>query len=315
MDITMDAAEMARLYSYTVPEPISLETARDWWTLRAGETRVTMLALDETGCAIGYWDVDRETWMNAGHFYVKVIVAPQARGHRLGTQMYADALHLALGLGATHLESTVREEDSVSVRFAERRGFKVERHLFESCLELEHFDEHPFDDLMEGLRVEGFSFFSLARAGLNEANRHRLYEVNRSAALDDPANTGAFPDYYAFSKNVFDAAWFRADTQILAAHADCWVGLAAIGIYPADRHAYNAFTGVLREYRGRGLAQALKLQTVLLAKQEGMRYIRTNNDSNNAPMLAINRKLGYKSEPGLYRLLCDLEQAGYAYSA
>jgi GNAT superfamily N-acetyltransferase len=77
------------------------------------------------------------------------------------------------------------------------------------------------------------------------------------------------------------------------------VGLAAIGIYPADRHAYNAFTGVLRDYRGRGLAQALKLQTILLTKREGMRYIRTHNDSNNAPMLAIDRKPGYKPESGV----------------
>ena len=46
-----------------------------------------------------------------------------------------------------------------------------------------------------------------------------------------------------------------------------------------------------------------------------MRYIRTNNDSNNAPMLAVNRKLGYKSEPGLYRLLCELEGVGNAHSA
>jgi GNAT superfamily N-acetyltransferase len=86
------------------------------------------------------------------------------------------------------------------------------------------------------------------------------------------------------------------------------VGLSAIGIYPADNHAYNAFTGVLREYRGRGLAQALKLQTILLAKREGVRYVRTNNDSKNAPMLAVNRKLGYMPEPGYYELLCVLDQ-------
>jgi GNAT superfamily N-acetyltransferase len=63
----------------------------------------------------------------------------------------------------------------------------------------------------------------------------------------------------------------------------------------------------MRDFRGHGLAQALKLQTILLAKKEGMRYIRTNNDSNNAPMLAINRKLGYQPEPGAYRIRCVLE--------
>jgi hypothetical protein len=40
-------------------------------------------------------------------------------------------------------------------------------------------------------------------------------------------------------------------------------------------------------------------------------YIRTNNDSQNAPILAINRKLGYTAEPGGYRMICQLakEQA------
>jgi hypothetical protein len=52
----------------------------------------------------------------------------------------------------------------------------------------------------------------------------------------------------------------------------------------------------------------LKLQTILLAKQKGIRYVRTDNDSKNAPMLAINRKLGYKPEPGYYRLLCVLDR-------
>ena len=307
MDITSDAAEMARLYSYTIPEPITPETARDWWTLREGETRVTMLALDESGRAIGYWDVERETWMNPGRFFIKVIVAPEARGQRLGTRMYEDALRLAREYGATQLESMVREADEVAVRFAKQRGFIVERHMFESSLDLADFDERPFEDLLCCLQMKGFRFFSLAQAGLTEENKHRLYEVNRLASLDDPGNTGTFPDFYAFAKNVFDASWFRADTQLLVAHADQWVGLAAVGIYPADRHAYNAFTGVLRAYRGRGLAQALKLQTILLAKREGMRYIRTHNDSNNAPMLAINRKLGYKPEPGRYRLLCVLD--------
>ena len=38
------------------------------------------------------------------------------------------------------------------------------------------------------------------------------------------------------------------------------------------------------------------------AKAFGAATIRTNNDSENAPMLAINRKLGYKPLPGKYLL-------------
>ena len=308
MNIETDAAEMARLYSATVAEPITQETACDWWTLREGEIRVTMLALDENQRAIGYWDVDRETWMKPGRFFIKVIVAPAARGRGLGTQMYEDALRVAGTRGATHLESSVRETDLVSLNFAKRRGFKIEYHSFESTLDLTNFDEQRFDDLMARIHADGFRFFSLAQAGVTDENKRKLYELNRAAGLDNPGNDRTVPDFYAFSKNVFEASWFRADTQILASHGDRWVGIAAIGIYPADQHAYNAFTGVLHEFRGRGLAQALKLQTILLARKEGMRYIRTHNDSKNAPMLAVNRKLGYQPEPGIYRLLCALDQ-------
>jgi hypothetical protein len=36
-------------------------------------------------------------------------------------------------------------------------------------------------------------------------------------------------------------------------------------------------------------------------------HIRTNNDLQNAPILAINRKLGYKAEPGVVQVC---ERAG-----
>ena len=120
-------------------------------------------------------------------------------------------------------------------------------------------------------------------------------------------NHRTFPGYETFSKNVFDAFWFRADTQLLAGHGDHWVGLSAIAFYPEDNYAFNAFTGVLPEYRGRGLATVLKLHAIRLARKLGARYIRTSNDSQNAPMLAVNRKLGYKPEPGFYQLICRLE--------
>lgn len=309
INIQTDAADLARLYSYTVADPISAETAREWWMLREGELRVTTLALDQNGHAIGYWDVDRETWMRPGHFFMRVILAPQARGRGLGAEMYAQALHAAREQGATFLRSSVREGDARSLGFAQARGFKIERHTFESTLDLTSFDEHRFDDLMGRVRAQGLQFFSLADVGVTDENKRKLYEVNRASGLDNPGNEGSFPDFYAFSKNVFEASWFRADTQLLAAHGENWAGLSAIGIYPANKYAYNAFTGVLGEYRGRGLAQALKLQTILLAKREGMLYIRTHNDSKNAPMLAVNRKLGYQPQPGYSRLVYELDEA------
>ena len=65
---------------------------------------------------------------------------------------------------------------------------------------------------------------------------------------------------------------------------------------------YNLMTGVAPAYRGRQIAQILKLNAIQFAKEFGADYIRNHKDSKNAAMLAINRKLGYQPHPGEYRL-------------
>lgn len=69
---------------------------------------------------------------------------------------------------------------------------------------------------------------------------------------------------------------------------------------------YNMVTGVDRAHRGHGVAQALKLLAIRCARRYGAIYIRTHNDSENAPILAINRKLGYQPQPGLYQYALTL---------
>jgi GNAT superfamily N-acetyltransferase len=57
--------------------------------------------------------------------------------------------------------------------------------------------------------------------------------------------------------------------------------------------AHNMFTGTLRAYRGRGLGLAVKLASIHWAAAHGATMMATHNDETNAPMLAINRRLGY----------------------
>ena len=54
-------------------------------------------------------------------------------------------------------------------------------------------------------------------------------------------------------------------------------------------------TGVRRDQRGRGIAQALKRAQIVAAKEAGYERLRTQNDLANAPMRAVNERLGYRS--------------------
>jgi RimJ/RimL family protein N-acetyltransferase len=72
------------------------------------------------------------------------------------------------------------------------------------------------------------------------------------------------------------------------------------------RAAYNEMTGTLRDYRGRGLAFAAKLETVRWAAGKGLARILTGNDTRNAPMLAINDRLGYRPTIEVVEYVRDL---------
>src|SRR4029079_11786603 len=58
--------------------------------------------------------------------------------------------------------------------------------------------------------------------------------------------------------------------------------------------AINDMTGTLREFRGRGLALLLKLHQLAWASANGIVSVMTENDARNAPMLAVNSRLGYR---------------------
>ena len=75
---------------------------------------------------------------------------------------------------------------------------------------------------------------------------------------------------------------------------------------------YTGFTGVRREYRGRGIAMALKLRAVDYAKSHGYREIRTWNSTLNAPMLGINVRLGFVKQPVWITFGKDLTHEGPA---
>lgn len=295
-----DLPGMAGLLSLTQAEPVSTKQAREWLQPSQDEIRQVLFAVNEAGTIVGLGDTVTNSWMPPKVYSLQVIVAPEWRRQGIGGCLLDHCLRFATEHGAISLECCVREGDGGGLDFGERRGFQLLRQRFESVLDLENFDEQVFLPALARSEAAGLRFFSMADLEpVTEAEECKLYELNRAAGLDNPGNSAVFPPFEDFQKFVFRASWYRADGQILAADGDRWVGLAAIAYYPEIQAAYNAFTGVDRDYRGRGLATAVKLLATRRAKSYGARYIRTNNDSRNAAMLAINQRFGYRPEPGI----------------
>ena len=57
-------------------------------------------------------------------------------------------------------------------------------------------------------------------------------------------------------------------------------------------------TGVLRAWRGRGIASALKRAEIAWAVETGATHLETSNEERNAPIRHLNQRYGYRLQPG-----------------
>jgi len=105
-------------------------------------------------------------------------------------------------------------------------------------------------------------------------------------------------DFDNFRKVYFDSPEADPSAILIAKRHGQYVGYTAVWL-GKDKPAYTAMTGVRREYRGQGLALALKLLSFRLMTERGYGAARTNNDTANQPILHLNERLGYQKRPGI----------------
>ncbi len=150
-------------------------------------------------------------------------------------------------------------------------------------------------------------------AGWDHADRVRkLHELNEGTVQDVPHTVAivreAFED---FEKRIgtpdrpHDRFWVALD-------GDRPVAMSYLKFPPVRGDVWTGYTCTDREYRGRGLARGIKLQSLAQAVELGVRFVYTGNDSENAPMLHINEELGYRSRPGFVSHLKRVEEKGDA---
>lgn len=211
----------------------------------------------------------------------------------MGSALYEKAVAFARERGAERLRTSCRlfRTDEPTVRFLEKRGFTETDRELSVLLDLTAFDSAPHvRPLPDSLRLR-----SLVDAGDTEKNRRKVYALDSLIHLDVPSHE-ALPERPPFEKwnKMLSGPEFDANAVVLAESVDGgWVGLSVLGFQENTTIGWTNITGVLREYRGHGLALALKLKALAVATARGCTLILTENPDDNAPMRAINKKLGF----------------------
>lgn len=319
LDLPGDYPRLVELYNQVNPEPVTIELlkegdskipphstlSRDAQRRLIGHIRHRVAAVDESGRMIGYGDSWRAPWSAPGKMWGSVIVDQSFTGQGLGARLADHVEGFAREQGATVFMSSIRDNRADSLRFVRSRGYAHHNHMFESTLTLSEFDDARFAGVVDGVKAGGIHFYTLADRPGEETER-ALWRLDCEASRDIPGFEEGDPEFKEWRKFALESANFRPDLAIIAADGDKPVGMTIMMFRGDQGGLYTGFTGVDKSYRGRKLALALKLLAVETARRHGAPYMRTNNDSRNAPMLAVNRKMGYVPAPGFYTLFKEL---------
>src|SRR3954447_15759551 len=165
VDPARDLPRMVELFNTTQPEPVTLQMAQQRERHRPeGQIQRRLVAVNEGGITVGMGEGGRPPW----RFGMELVVDPAVRQRGVGTALYAALLVFVQEQGATRIDATVRDHFPEGLTFAERRGFVVDRHIFESILDLATFDEGPFAGAVAAAEAQGVRFFTLADLGDTE---------------------------------------------------------------------------------------------------------------------------------------------------
>ena len=223
---------------------------------------------------------------------VNLAVRDEWRGQSIGSRLWEHLRVESQSFTARRWLTSLQNPSAAALHFLQQRGFIVRERSIHSRLNLPATGD---TGLIPQLEAQGYGFCTLQSVRDTSANREKLYWLVREAVMDDPSFAGEFETLEQFGQMADGWYWNEADTRYLAIQGDKWVALSGLHPKPAQPFVSTSLTGVAKTHRGRGLAQAVKLMSIADATARGYSEIRTSNDSRNAVMLAVNRKLGFQA--------------------
>lgn len=224
-----------------------------------------------------------------------VSVLPEHRGRGLGSELYSQMLSRVLADGAISVACRVQDDDEGSIEFIRKREFEEIKRDFESELDLGSLEPGVLGSMSQGdLEIRSF-----AEMDSPEFRRelHDVFEIVRvDTPRSEPPTRMAFEQFEALVLNEPDLLYEGSRVAIIDGHIAGFTGIYRAEV---EGQLFQWLTAVKREHRGKGVAKAVKASAMMWAIENGFKTVRTDNDTRNAPMLAINDQLGFRRLPGM----------------
>ncbi|MEH0935941.1 GNAT family N-acetyltransferase [Micromonospora psammae] len=288
-----DAAEVVALRAVVHPYLVrGVESTRQMIAQPPPGEDWTAWVVESAGQVIGWASAYRNSQTSEADFgeISTLHVHPEHRGRGAGTALLTAALDHLRAIRARRVLTWVRPE---SLDFARRHGFTPSREMVLSALDLR--PAPPAPEPPPEVRL----------LAATEVDPRRIHAADVAAAADEPGDVPSDAIAYdSWRYEVWDNLGLdRAASTVAEVDGE----LASFSLVKRDGdRMWSDYTGTVPAYRGRGLARLVKRAALHRAAAGGVRVAYTSNDGANAPMLAVNTRLGYRPVASQWSCLRDL---------
>jgi GNAT superfamily N-acetyltransferase len=295
-----DVGIVADLESTRDPdEPRDPEMLRYWWTsasLSQVHSRQVAVRGDQ---AVAFLGASHERWGDRPERFgsLRVVIRSDIWSEPEFARFIGKGEAWLASEGVVNVVSRIREDFRHELEALGRLGYReVRRQNFSELDLVAHRDDVLRGISQERRKMKAQRVTMLTLSEYDDPGRMvKLYEMMVAAEQDIPS-TVPIPrqSFDEWMKVTFDDPGVREDRFWIAREGDAIVGLSYLEFPPVRGLPWTAFTATSRNVRGRGIARALKYESMAQAIELGYKRVRTANDGANAPILHINQEMGYR---------------------
>ena len=300
-----DFPDIAATESAVGPEPVAESQIREWENFSRTDKECPtewFVAVEPDGSAhgsfLGWGSWGKAHWLGPDEREIHVAVPPGKRGMGVGTFLLEHAEAMVKRDRPTAIFAWGRGYDRDSLKWALKRGYVVERERTEGVLDLAGFDAGKFQSDLDRVRLAGIE---IRAAWDNQVDPYLpgLYRAAVETFRDVPYRSAGASDvsYETWLKEIKESSCRKLFA--IALHGGEVVGYSDLWMPQVEgQSAGISYTGVLKEYRGKGIALAVKVVATAEGARAGAKRIRTNNDPDNPAILHLNQRMGFRPVPG-----------------
>ena len=293
-----DYRAVLKIMKAAVPEiPISEKQLREHYENLHSiiKCRRWTVIFDGNIIAYGLYDQSSQPY-NPLEFDIYGAVHSNHQFKGIGSALYDHIMDALIQFNPCLVRAYAIENKSQSIEFLRARGFQEAQQVQQESLlflNIASLDPRSHAEGEGNLQGQGITIKTLKELQVEPNFTYKLYSLYDKLIQQTPSSQPLKQKSYDKFVKELRRTDLLPEAYNIALHEGNYIGMNALYTQPEPKQLFNEFTGVKQDYRGMGIATALKRRGIAYAKAHGYSTIITRNNPRNDRIVQLNKQLGF----------------------